>query len=196
MRKLYKQTFLALAAGIGLGFAAITASFNLAAQAPATAKTQKISDSSQLFAQTTRTINKDEILAAHNKYRQEVGVPALKWSDTVATAAQKWAEQLASTGQFKHSGSASYGENLWMGTAGAFSFTQMVESWGNEKKFFVAGTFPNVSSSGNWQDVGHYTQVIWRNTTEVGCALATGGGNDYLVCQYNPKGNYIGQKVY
>lgn len=54
MRKLYKQTSLALAAGIGLGFAAITASFNLAAQAPATANTQKISDSSQLFAKTTR----------------------------------------------------------------------------------------------------------------------------------------------
>lgn len=70
MRKLYKQTSLALAAGIGLGFAAITASWTLAALAPATAKTQKISDSSQLFAQTTRTINKDDILAAHNKYRQ------------------------------------------------------------------------------------------------------------------------------
>lgn len=196
MRKLYKQTSLALGAGIGLGFAAITASLTLAALTPATAKTQKISDSSKLFAQTTRTINKDDILAAHNKYRQEVGVPALKWSDTVATAAQKWANQLASTGQFQHSGSASYGENLWMGTAGAFSFTQMVDSWGSEKKFFVAGTFPNVSSSGKWQDVGHYTQVIWRNTTEVGCGLATAGGKDYLVCQYNPKGNYIGQKVY
>lgn len=83
-----------------------------------------------------------------------------------------------------------------MGTTQRFSYSQMVDSWGNEKKDFVRGNFPNVSSTGNWTDVGHYTQVVWRNTTEVGCAIASDGRNDYLVCQYNPPGNFTGQPVF
>lgn len=137
----------------------------------------------------------DEILSAHNKYRAEVGVPPLQWSNSLANSAQQWANQLAATHTFKHSGRG--GENIWMGTAGHYSRPQMVGSWGDEKRYFVSnGTFPNVSSTGNWADVGHYTQIVWRNTTEVGCAIASDGKNDYLVCQYNPAGNFIGQRVY
>jgi hypothetical protein len=135
-----------------------------------------------------------EILAAHNKYRSEVGIPSLRWSNNLASSAQQWANQLAATGRFEHSRS---GENLWKGTAGRFSFTQMVDSWGNEKRFFLPNrNFPDVSSTGNWQDVGHYTQIVWRNTTEVGGGIATGGGSDILVCHYNPVGNVIGQRVF
>ncbi|MFB2897436.1 CAP domain-containing protein [Aerosakkonemataceae cyanobacterium BLCC-F50] len=137
-----------------------------------------------------------EILAAHNKYRSQVGVPPLTWSDTIANSAQQWANHLAATGKFQHSG-VRYGENLWMGTKGRFSLTQMVDAWGNEKKDFIPGqNFPNVSRTGKWQDVGHYTQVVWRNTTEVGCALVSSGGRDILVCQYNLPGNFRGQKAY
>ncbi|MBK1987082.1 hypothetical protein A0J48_005945 [Sphaerospermopsis aphanizomenoides BCCUSP55] len=138
-----------------------------------------------------------EILNAHNKYRQEVNVPPLKWSNTLASNAQKWANYLASRGgALQHSQNSGEGENLWAGTAGYFSYTQMVDSWGKEKQYFVNGTFPNVSSTGNWYDVGHYTQIIWRNTTAVGCGVARGGGKDILVCRYSPPGNYRGQKVY
>jgi hypothetical protein len=69
----------------------------------------------------------------------------------------------------------------------------MVDGWGNEKQFYIAGIFPNVSSSGNWEDVGHYTQVIWRNTTHVGGGLSSGNGNDVLVCNYSPAGNVSGE---
>jgi len=134
-----------------------------------------------------------EILAAHNQYRSEVGVPPLEWSANLAATAQQWADHLAQTGTFEHSGSA---ENLAQGTAGAFSVTQLVDMWGGEKQYFSYGTFPNVSTTGNWQDVGHYTQVVWRNTTEVGCGLARGNGNDVLVCHYNPAGNVIGKSVF
>ena len=135
----------------------------------------------------------EEILNAHNNYRAEVGVPPLQWSENLAASAQQWAKQLAQTGTFEHSQA---GENLAQGTTNAFSVTQLVDTWGGEKQYFRNGTFPNVSSSGNWGDVGHYTQIVWRNTTEVGCGLASGNGNDVLVCHYNPAGNFNGQPVF
>ena len=80
------------------------------------------------------------------------------------------------------------------GTAGAFSLTEMVEAWGDEQAYFIPNrSFPDVSTTGNWADVGHYTQLIWRDTTEVGCGLATANGYDVLVCRYTPPGNYQGE---
>ena len=132
-----------------------------------------------------------EILAAHNKYRAEVGVPPLRWSDSLAATAQQWAGHLASTGTFEHN---SGGQNLALATTGV-SVTQLVDIWGGEKQFFMYGVFPNVANPPG-SLVGHYTQVVWRDTTEVGCGLATGSGNDTLVCNYNPPGNFLGAKVY
>jgi hypothetical protein len=132
-----------------------------------------------------------QILSAHNAYRNAVGVPPLTWSNQLANDARGWANNLAQTGQLVHA-NVPEGENLWMGTAGVFSYTQMVDSWGAERQFYMPGAFPNVSTTGNWADVGHYTQVVWRGTTQVGCAKATGGGNDVLVCRYSPAGNVNG----
>lgn len=135
----------------------------------------------------------EAILAEHNKYRAEVGVPPLQWSENLAASAQQWANHLAVTGTFnQHSGA---GENLANSTAGAYSVTQLIDLWGNEKQYFKNGIFPDVSTTTDWKNIGHYTQVIWRNTREVGCGLASGHGNDVLVCQYNPAGNFIGQSV-
>jgi hypothetical protein len=138
----------------------------------------------------------NEILNAHNKYRVELGIPPLKWSDSLAQHAKAWADRLAGERRMYHSSGTGEGENLWMGTSGYYSLTQMVDGWGGEKRYYKDGIFPGVSSSGNWADVGHYTQIIWRNTTEVGCAKSSGGGNDYFACRYSPPGNYMGQKVY
>ncbi|KAB8318710.1 hypothetical protein SD81_014885 [Tolypothrix campylonemoides VB511288] len=142
---------------------------------------------------TGTTTFAEEILNAHNKYRAEVGVQPLQWSEDLAASAQQWANHLAQTGTFQHSRS---GENLALGSTGTFSVTQLVDIWGGEKKDFRNGIFPNVSSTGNWQHVGHYTQIVWRNTTSVGGGLARGNGNDILVCHYNPVGNFMGQPVY
>jgi len=133
-----------------------------------------------------------EILAAHNRYRAEVGVAPLQWSESQAASAQAWANQLAATGTFQHSGRS--GENLARGTG--LGVSQLVDIWGDEKRFFRNGAFPNVSTSGNWVDVGHYTQVVWRNTTEVAGGLATGQEGTVLVCHYNPPGNVLGQQVF
>ncbi len=191
-RKLYKRISLVVAAGMGLSLAAINAGLTKAALTPSLNQTQAISNSPLLLAQK---VNNNEILTAHNKYRQEVDVSPLKWSNSLARSAQQWANQLAKTNRFEHS-SGNYGENIWAGTSGRFSQTQMVNSWGSEKKYFIPNrTFPN-TCKGGWQKCGHYTQMIWKNTTEVGCGLARGAKMDYFVCQYNPPGNFQGQKPY
>lgn len=139
-----------------------------------------------------------EILKAHNVFRQAVRVPPLTWSEALARDARSWAEHLVSLGgnRLMHAEQHDQGENLWLGTAGAFRYAQMVNAWGEERKYFKAGTFPNVSTTGTWGDVGHYTQVVWRGTTQVGCAKATAGGNDILVCRYSPPGNFVGRSPF
>lgn len=82
-----------------------------------------------------------------------------------------------------------------MGTARAFAPETMVGNWASEKRWFVPGTFPNVSRTGRWSDVAHYTQIVWRNTTRVGCAVAPGRGREVLVCRYAPAGNIDGYRV-
>ncbi|MEG4799993.1 CAP domain-containing protein [Microcoleus sp. ARI1-B5] len=195
MTKLSKGTSLLTATGIGLALTTLSIGLTLNLT-PASAKTQKMSDDSKIVAQKV-SLNQAEILTAHNQYRQEVKVSAIKWSSSLAASAQQWANNLASTRSFQHSKSqGKYGENIWRGTSGAYSQTKMVDSWGSEKQYFIANqAFPN-TCKGGWQKCGHYTQIIWKNTTEVGCGIASGGGNDYFVCQYNPPGNYQGQKPY
>ena len=138
------------------------------------------------------------ILAAQNAERAAVRLPPLAWDKGLAGGAAAYARQLAVTGTFRHSdrrARAGTGENLWMGTAGGFGPEQMVGNWASEKRWFVRGTFPNVSRTGRWSDVAHYTQIVWPTTTHVGCGLARGGGRDVLVCRYGPAGNIDGRRV-
>lgn len=139
-----------------------------------------------------------EILDAHNKYRATVGVPPLVWSESLAGAAQAWANTLNSNLTFAHDRAVqNQGENLWMGTDGFFTLTQMVDAWGDERRYFKDGVFPDVSATGNWFDVGHYTQMVWRSTKRIGCAGVVGDDGNYrLVCRYSPPGNIIGQRAF
>lgn len=134
-----------------------------------------------------------ELLAAHNEYRESLGLPPLRWSDQLAVDARSWAEHLVEIGQLKHSGS---GQNLAMAAAGTQSLTQLVDLWGSEQANFTNGNFPDISTTGNWMDVGHYSQMIWRATTEVGCGFAEGYGRDVLVCDYDPPGNVMGERTF
>lgn len=157
----------------------------------------KTRDAGRSIASSQAKAVEQEILAAHNKYRQDVGVPDLTWSPTLAAHAQAWANQLASTGKFDHSTDPhGEGENLAKGTVRADRAAELVGLWGGEKQYFQPGTFPDVSTTGNWMDVGHYTQLVWRDTTQVGCGVAMGGGSTVLVCRYSPPGNYEGEPVY
>lgn len=136
------------------------------------------------------------ILAAHNNERAAMGVPPLGWDADLANGAQQWANNLASSGRFAHSpqtGRGDIGENLWMGTKGYYVPENMVGAWVREKKFFKSGRFPNNSTTGNVSDVGHYTQLVWRETGSVGCAKAANAQAEFLVCRYSDAGNYIGE---
>ena len=138
------------------------------------------------------------IIAAHNAERMRAGVAPLVWDNALGAAAAQYAQQMALTSRFAHSSRAArpgVGENLWMGSRGVYSVEAMVGGWSSEKRWFRAGLFPNVSRTGNWADVGHYTQMIWPATTRIGCALASTPRTDYLVCRYANKGNVDGRPV-
>lgn len=129
------------------------------------------------------------LLLTHNKYRSAVGVADLAWSDDLARSAQHWANALASNCDFDHSDSP-YGENIWKGTSGAFTATNVVNSWGSEIENY------NYTDNACEGVCGHYTQIVWGSTTAIGCAMSSCDGVDIWVCQYNPPGNFTGQKPY
>jgi len=141
-------------------------------------------------------LNKQLILAEHNKYRAAVGARALTWSNKLTEGAQHWADTIALLGQMKHSGTSDVGENLAFWRASNASLSTMIGMWEQEKQLFQHGIFPNVSRDGNWLSVSHYSQMVWRKTTQVGCGIGNNGKTDFLVCWYSPQGNYIGQVPY
>jgi uncharacterized protein YkwD len=137
------------------------------------------------------------VLQQHNAYRDSLKLPPLQWSASLANDALVWAQRLAKKGKASHDGSirGAEGENLWWGTAGAFSYQDMVNFWANEKKDFQYGAFPDCRTS-SLAVVGHYTQIVWKNTRSVGCALVSNDKEQFLVCRYSPPGNIIGQNPY
>lgn len=139
-----------------------------------------------------------QLLDAHNAERQRLGLKLLEWNENLARGARAWAEQLARLNDLAHSDDAERqdaGENLWMGSGGDFSPQDMVDGFLDERKDFRPGTFPYVSRTGNWSDVGHYTQLIWPGTRELGCAIAHNRQSDVLVCRYFPAGNVQREQV-
>lgn len=139
------------------------------------------------------------VLDAHNLERARLGIAPLRWDPELVASAQRWADHLAATGRFEHApdgAGAPQGENLWAGTRGYFSPEAMVDAWIREKQHFRTGVFPNNSTTGRVEDVAHYTQIVWRDTGEVGCAKASGAREDILVCRYSDAGNYVGERPF
>jgi hypothetical protein len=136
-----------------------------------------------------------ETLRLHNEERARWRVAPLAWDLGLAAGADDWAQELARSDRWGHSPREmrrGQGENLWMGTTGAYSIGAMVGGWLGERRWFKPGIFPAVSSTGRWSDVGHYTQMIARRSTRVGCAIRSNPRWTYLVCRYGPSGNVDG----
>jgi hypothetical protein len=154
-----------------------------------------------LIGGTGRLTSLDErLLAAHNRERTAAGIPALAWDPLLAAEAASWGARLAASGEFEHApdrgGEDPQGENLWAGTRGAYAPEEMVDGWVEEKKHFRPGRFPNNSATGDFADVGHYTQLMWRESDRVGCALAQGAEEEVLVCRYRTAGNVVGERPF
>jgi hypothetical protein len=147
---------------------------------------------------TSRADFNQRLLEAHNAERAAAGVAPLAWNAALAADARVWADELAATGKFEHSpdeaGKPLQGENLWAGTPRAFSPEAMVHLWVAEKSDYHPGVFPNNSRSGDVERVGHYTQLIWRASRQVGCASAVGAREEFLVCRYSEAGNVYGER--
>lgn len=128
------------------------------------------------------------ILAAHNAYREQHCAPPMTWSPDVAAVAQGFADQLRDAGcAFEHS-NTQYGENLAMfGPAGTGNPRQVVANWYGEidKYDFASGGFS--------METGHFTQVVWKETTQLGCGVSYCGQDwEIWVCNYAPAGNMRG----
>jgi len=133
-----------------------------------------------------------QMLDAHNAWRRKAGVPPLTWSPQLANYAQEWATQLLKENRFEHRKNNPYGENLAMAGGQQFSPERVVTMWGEEVKDYNYST--NSCKPGKM--CGHYTQIVWRNTKQVGCGMARGNGKEVWVCNYNPPGNFIGRRPY
>lgn len=136
----------------------------------------------------------ERLLAAHNRERAQANSRPLIWSDILEAEARDWAVELIDSGRFAHDPRPhGHGENLWMGWGGrVFTPEAMVGDWIAERRDYRPGVFPDVSRTGDWVAVGHYTQLIWRGTTHVGCAVEQRGDRSLLACRYSPPGNIDG----
>ncbi len=149
----------------------------------------------------------DEMVAAHNRWRKTVHVPPLTWSSELAASAQEWANHLRDDNacRMQHSKPDSkYGENLYWGSAVQWSDgrrevqkvspKKVVDDWASERADYDYKD--NRCAAGRM--CGHYTQVIWKSTTAVGCAIALceDTRDQIWVCRYQPPGNWVGKKPY
>ena len=143
-----------------------------------------------LFAQQSLSnAQKEELVLRHNFYRQAQGAQNISWSDKLAAKAQDWAKIMAKKDKLMHS-SMKYGENIYVSTV-PVSPSHVVDRWASEKKYYHGEKI----TTENFHLFGHYTQIIWNLTTEVGCAKAIAkSGRIYWVCEYSPAGNYINEK--
>ncbi|XP_048426795.1 pathogenesis-related protein 1-like [Pyrus x bretschneideri] len=132
-----------------------------------------------------------DYLNSHNAARAAVGVGPLTWDDNVAGYAQNYANQHVGDCNLVHSGGP-YGENLAMSSVD-MSGTAAVDMWVAEKADYNYES----NSCADGKVCGHYTQVVWRNSARVGCAkVRCSSGGTFIGCNYDPPGNYVGEKPY
>jgi len=130
-----------------------------------------------------------EMLAAHNNIRAEMELPPLQWSSELAAYSQKWANSLIAKNRAAHNSKSPYGENILVTGLGSTPSTVVTE-WASESQDY---TYHNNACNG---DCGHYTQLVWRSTRKVGCAMALNGQREIWVCSYDPPGNFRGERPY
>jgi uncharacterized protein YkwD len=164
---------------------------------------KKITTNIKVTGSLFTPLEAEEALQYHNKVRAEVGAPPLVWSKDLAVHAQVWADYLANNQcQFRHRTSGDtayvhYGENLYSVFSVGLKRKTAIDasmSWAREKKDYTYAPVAKYEE----KVVGHYTQMVWKNTKELGMGIGIcpEGYVTVIVANYNPPGNYIGQFPY
>jgi hypothetical protein len=136
------------------------------------------------------------VYVRHNEIRGQFGSPDLLVNPQLAAETQAFADMLARSGSAQHASRSERGdvsENLSFGRRGD-SAERLFDIWANEQDFFTPGTFPNICGDLDWSACGHLTNMIWFQSTEMGCGYAS-DRISVLVCRYWPQGNTFGQLV-
>jgi pathogenesis-related protein 1 len=133
------------------------------------------------------------VTAAHNEWRLRAGVPPVRWNDDLAAGAQAYADTCPSghsSNEYREdvAGFAQVGENLYSGT----DVLNGIALFADERLLYDFGTEIDEET---FTPIGHYTQMVWSDTTHVGCAVGN-CGMWRTVCWYGPAGNYIGEVPY
>ncbi len=145
----------------------------------------------------------EEFVRAHNKWRKQVGATDLRWSADLAAHAAAWAVTLAGRGcSLRTSRTEDLGENLFYFGASGPSATRVlatvtpsyvVDDWASE----VSNYSYERNACARGKTCGHYTQVVWSRTREVGCGMAMCSRDEAIwVCSYRPAGNVRNQRPY
>ncbi|AWU76972.1 uncharacterized protein C5L36_0C08840 [Pichia kudriavzevii] len=132
---------------------------------------------------------KSRYLEAHNYFRSLMqDTPALTWSDEIASLAQDSANNYQCNGILTHTGKTYKGEQLGENLAYGYSFEKAwaVRAWFNEIEYY------NYNDPKFDESTGHFTQLVWSRTTEVGCGYKYCGEvyGDYIICNYYESGNW------
>ena len=138
----------------------------------------------------------DDMLNAHNELRAAVGVGPVVWDPIVAAYALEYAEKRAADCQLELSPGSPYGENIFRAPGTNWKYVDAVIYWASGKQYYDHAT--NTCSAPDGQECGEYTQMVWRDTTAIGCAgfICNNDAGVFVICSYSPPGNVDGQTPY
>ena len=131
----------------------------------------------------------------HNELREKHHVPPLVLSRELCEIATKYAQKICKASTFQHSHDnykgRAMGENLyWASGMSNLTGKDPVQSWYDEIKDY---NFDTNKAKNPGAVIGHFTQVVWKGSEQLGIGFATKGKEIYVVANYYPAGNYIGQ---
>ncbi|CAN0912418.1 Pathogenesis-related protein PR-1 [Linum grandiflorum] len=135
-------------------------------------------------------------MGPQNAARAALKLPPLRWDNRLARYATWYANQRRQDCAMVHS-NGPYGENIFWGSGSGAGWTpaHAASAWVKERKSY---SYRSNSCGGGSEGCGHYTQIVWRRTVRVGCArvVCNGGKGVFMSCNYDPPGNYVGERPY